>query len=71
MPVIPFPVGGRDMKHEELIVRSVPTIEAYRRLAEEHPEISDRLDRVLRTQQEGNCFISDDLEMSVFRLVGT
>jgi hypothetical protein len=71
MAIIQFPTGGRDMKHEELIVRPVPTIEAYRRLAEEHPEIAARLDRVLRMQQDGNCSISDDLEMSVFRLVGT
>lgn len=71
MTIIQFPIGGKDFKYEELSRRPVSNIEAYRRLAADHPDILAYLDRALRIQQDGHCYLPDEVEMSVFRLVGT
>ncbi len=39
MTIIQFPIGGKDFKYEELTRRPVSNVEAYRRLAFEHPNI--------------------------------
>ena len=71
MTIIQFPIGGKDFKYEELTRRPVSNVEAYRRLAFEHPDILANLDRALRIQHDVQCYLPDELEMSVFRLVGS
>lgn len=71
MAVIEFPVGGKDFNHGQYRRVSVASVQAYLKLAEGHDDITQRLERALRIEQGGYCYLEDDLEMDVFRLVGT
>lgn len=71
MTVIQFPTGGVDVAYDQPRKISVASVKAYRRLAEGHDDIVAQLDRALRIQQGGYCYLPHGLEQSVFRLVGT
>lgn len=71
MTVIQFPVGGIDVAYDQPRKLSVESVKAYKRIAEGHDDIVARLDRALRIQQGGYCYLPNDVEESVFRLVGT
>lgn len=71
MPVIEFPIGGRDFDHGQYRRVSVESVEAYMRIAEGNDDLIKRLERALRIQSNGYCHLEEDVETAVFRLVGT
>lgn len=71
MTVVQFPIGGVDVAYDQPRKVSVESVKAYRNVAEGHDDIVAQLDRALRIQQGGYCYLPNGLEQSVFRLVGT
>lgn len=71
MTVIEFPVGGKDFNHGQYRKLSADSVRAYMRLCEGNDDLTHKLERALRIQSGGYCYLEEHVESEVFRLVGT